>query len=76
MSKLWYAVMIDDNDDWGYGSYQLNKAKQMVKDLENSQAYIAVIDTDVYDSICIAEIKQDEFDYYGNNYNEIITYKM
>ena len=66
MSKLWYAAVADETDDWGYGSYELNKAKQMAIDLEDNRAYIAVVE----DYICIAEIMQDEFDNYGNKFDE------
>ena len=75
MSKLWYAVMTNDNDDWGYGSNELNKAKQMTKELEDSNAYIAVIDTSDNDPICVAIIYQYEFDSYGNEFDEI-TYNV
>lgn len=53
----WYAVMADREDnDWGYGSHNLNKAKQMLKDAEYEDGYIAVIENDV----CIEELAQDE----------------
>ena len=53
----WYAVMADREDnDWGYGSYDLNEAKQMLKDAECTDGYIAVIENDV----CIEELTQDE----------------
>ena len=55
--KKWYAVMADREDnDWGYGSHDLNEAKQMLKDAENEDGYIAVIENDV----CIEELTQDE----------------
>ena len=53
----WYAVMADRADsDWGYGSRDLNEAKQMLKDAEYEDGYIAVIENDV----CIEELTQDE----------------
>ena len=53
----WYAVMRDKEDsDWGYGSHDLSEAKQMLKDAEYEDGYIAVIDNDV----CIEELTQDE----------------
>lgn len=56
----WYAVMRDRSDnDWGYGSYDLDKAKKMLKDMEEPAAYIAVIEMGS-DPICIEELSQDE----------------
>jgi hypothetical protein len=53
----WYAVMADREDsDWGYGSHDLSEAKQMLKDAEYEDGYIAVIENDV----CIEELTQDE----------------
>lgn len=58
MKNLWYAVMADrEDDDWGYGSHDLGKAKQMCK-AEGETAYIAVIDG----TVCIQEITQEEFE--------------
>jgi len=55
--KKWYAVMADREDsDWGYGSHDLNEAKQMLKDAEYEDGYIAVIENDV----CIEELTKDE----------------
>ena len=60
--KKWYAVMADRDDrDWGYGSENLEEAKQMVREMESDTAYIAVIDVTDGDPICIAEIEQNEF---------------
>lgn len=43
--KLWYAVMRDREDnDWGYGSFNLNKAIKMADKDNYPEAYIAVID--------------------------------
>lgn len=58
--KIWYAVMKDrDDTDWGYGSIDLEEAKQMTIDC-GSEAYIAVID-DGEDPLCIGEIEQEDF---------------
>lgn len=55
-------------------------AKQMARELEDSNAYIAVIDTSDNDPICVAIIYQYEFDSYGNEfdettYNVCVTYR-
>ena len=61
MSKIWYAAMRNKEDnDWGFGSFNLEEAKKMVLNFEEPDAYIAVID-DGDDPICIGEIHQDEF---------------
>ena len=53
-NNYWYAVMMDNDDaDWGYGSYSLDEAKEMVKNYPDG--YIAVID-DGNDPICIEKI--------------------
>lgn len=58
--KIWYAVLQDDDDnDWGYGSDCRENAEMMAEDL-GDEAYIAVIDIDDDDSLCIAEIRRDE----------------
>ena len=80
MSKLWYAAVADETDDWGYGSYELNKAKQMARELEDNNVYIAVIDTSDNDPMCVAIIYPYEFDFYGNEfdettYNVCVTYR-
>ena len=55
-NNYWYAVMVDNDDaDWGYGSYSLDEAKEMVKNYPDG--YIAVID-DGGDPICIDEIRE------------------
>ena len=55
--KKWYAVMADREDsDWGYGSHDLSEAKQMLKDAEYEDGYIAVIENDV----CIEELTQEQ----------------
>lgn len=58
--KIWYAVIEDDCDDWGYGSEDYETAKQMMLDLENPEAYIAVIDVTDNDPLCIDVIYFDE----------------
>ena len=55
-NNYWYAVMKDEYDgDWGYGSYSLDEAKEMVKNYPDG--YIAVIDEDG-DPICIDKIME------------------
>lgn len=58
--KIWYAVLEDNEDnDWGYGSHDLDEAKKMVeafKTMGYNKAYIAVID-ETADPICIEEIR-------------------
>lgn len=52
----WYAVMKDTEDnDWGYGSFNLEEAKEMVKQYIKDGGYIAVID-DRADPVCVDEI--------------------
>ena len=63
--KYWYAVMKDNDDnDWGYGSYDLAEAEAMVNRFKSqgyADAYIAVIDEgtagEPTDPICIEEIR-------------------
>lgn len=59
MGKLWYAVTdkLNDNVDWGNGSYNLEEAKKMLK--EQGKGEIAVIDSpeNPADSLCIDEIQ-------------------
>lgn len=58
--KYWYAVMRDrDDDDWGYGSYNLDEAKQMARNY-GDEAYIAVIE-ESENSVCVEEIRQEDF---------------
>lgn len=58
--KYWYAAMKDrDDTDWGYGSFDLEEAKQMARNL-GEEAYIAVIE-EGNDPICIEEIRQEDF---------------
>lgn len=56
----WYAVMRDrDDQDWGYGSHDLEEAKEMARKM-GPDAYIAVIN-EGNDAVCVDEIDQDEF---------------
>lgn len=56
-NNYWYAVMMDrDDNDWGTGSYDLEKAKEMLL-RDYPDGYIAVIENDV----CIDEITPDQF---------------
>ncbi len=51
----WYAVMKDKKDeDWGTGSYQLENAERMAREI-GGEAYVAVIEEGV-NPICIEEI--------------------
>ena len=53
----WYAVMKDTEDnDWGFGSFNLKEAKEMVKQYIKDGGYIAVIDEGA-DPVCIDEIR-------------------
>ena len=60
VDRPWYAAMRDrDDDDWGYGSYDLDEAKKMARDL-GEEAYIAVIQ-EGGDPVCVEEIMQEDF---------------
>ena len=60
----WYAVEKDREDnDWGYGSYDLEEAKEMLKNFPNG--LIAVIE-EGDDPICVEEI----------TYNDVFGYKV
>lgn len=60
----WYAVMEDDeDDDWGYGSYNLDEAKGMVKQFP--EGYIAIIDEHIdedgpHNPTCVGEIRGED----------------
>ncbi len=58
MKNVWYAVTdkLNDNVDWGTGSYDLEEAKKMLK--EQGRGEIAVIDNpeNPAESLCIDEI--------------------
>lgn len=54
-NTYWYAVMADNDDsDWGYGSYDLDEAREMLKNYPDG--YIAVIEMG-NDPICVEEIR-------------------
>ena len=58
--KLWYAVMRDrEDDDWGYGSYDIEEAKQMLAEEESGEAYIAVI-AEGENPVCVDEILRED----------------
>jgi len=58
--KLWYAVMRDrEDDDWGYGSYDIDEAKQMLTEEESPEAYIAVIE-EGENPVCVDEIRRED----------------
>lgn len=62
IEKVWFAVMMDrDDQDWGYGSADLNEAKVMLREaLKNHpEAYIVVID-DGSDPVAVEEITADD----------------
>lgn len=45
MSKRWYAAMKDLEDwDLGYGSFDLEEAIIMARDLESPEAFVFVVD--------------------------------
>lgn len=58
--KYWYAVLTDEEDnDWGYGSFDLDEAKEMVKKYpEGHIAVIDVTDDDPMTHICVEEIRE------------------
>lgn len=63
MNKIWYAAMRDrEDDDWGFGSYDLDEAIRMAKGLGN-ESYIAVI-SEGPDKVCIDEIEIEHDPYY------------
>lgn len=57
--KLWYAVMIDNEDtDCGYGSFDKEAAIEKAKEWRKygyTDAYVVVVDTK--DSFCLDEIR-------------------
>jgi hypothetical protein len=58
--KLWYAVMRDrEDDDWGYGSHDIDEAKQMLAEEESGEAYIAVIE-EGENPVCVDEILRED----------------
>lgn len=58
--RKWYAVMRDrEDDDWGYGSYDIDEAKQMLTEEESGEAYIAVI-AEGENPVCVDEILRED----------------
>jgi len=55
----WYAVQRDTEDDWGTGSYSLDEAKAMLRDLraDYPNSLIAVIDNSTSNPVCVDEIR-------------------
>lgn len=54
-NRVWYAVMVSEDDDWGTGSYDLFEARKMRDNYLDAypDAFIAVIQGDT----CIDEIR-------------------
>lgn len=58
--KLWYAVERDEDDnDWGYGSYDRGEAVEMARRM-GEEARIAVIEMG-NDPVCVEIITQEDF---------------
>lgn len=55
----WYAVQGNMDNDWGYGSYDLEEAKQMLADLCEDYGKIAVIE-EGDDPVCVEELTYDD----------------
>lgn len=56
--KQWYAVQETPDDDWDWGSYDFEKAKEMLR--EQGCGLIAVIDVTDNDPLCIEEITYEK----------------
>jgi hypothetical protein len=55
--KIWYAVMKDvDDDDWGYGSYDLGEAVAMLNQEGYKEGFILAIDDDAKVALEVVEI--------------------
>lgn len=54
-NRIWYAVQMDSEDDWGTGSFDKDEAIEMMMGNEN-YTLIAVIENDV----CIEEIYKED----------------
>jgi hypothetical protein len=55
--KIWYAVMKDVNDDdWGYGSYDLGEAVAMLNQEGYEEGFILAIDDDTKVALEVVEI--------------------
>ena len=55
----WYAVQTDPTDDWSTGSFDLDEAKSMARNLrkDHPDALIAVIDNALENPFCVDEIR-------------------
>lgn len=55
----WYAVQTDPTDDWSAGSFDLDEAKSMARNLrkDHPDALIAVIDNALENPFCVDEIR-------------------
>ena len=55
----WYAVQTDPTDDWSTGSFDLDEAKSMARNLrkDHPDALIAVIDNTLENPFCVDEIR-------------------
>lgn len=56
--EKWYAVQRTSEDDWGYGSFDMDEAKKLLR--EQGYGLIAVIDN--INKVCLEEIPFDELD--------------
>ena len=67
--EFWFAVLTDEDDDndWGTGSFSLYEAKKMA--MEYEEGYIAVIDVTGISPKRVAEISQEDFYCYGDEWN-------
>ena len=54
----WYAVQESPEDDWDWGSYEFDEAKEMLQ--EQGSGVIAVIDVTNNDPMCVKEITYEE----------------
>lgn len=55
----WYAVLKDREDtDHGYGSFNLDEAKKMARNMDSQESYIAIIDDE--DDFCLGEISHED----------------
>ena len=54
--NYWYAVMVSQDDNWSYGSYNYSEALRMRSRSCSADAYIAVIDNRSSNPICVDEI--------------------
>lgn len=56
-NSIWYAVQEDSTDAWDHGSYDLDEAKEMLR--EQGHGLIAVIE-ESENSVCIEEMKYED----------------